>query len=320
MDLGAFAEEVLDAVAGICGDTVVESHEQASHVLEALCRRPGANQRELAAVFGLTLEQFARSREHKERCEAGREQELREKDPVWANLCLSDAIYTWNALIERINHAAHWREEFREMVLTVENGEEASDEESEPCSPATEAASGVATAIRSVLGGSDEAPAGDVKMTTLGSQTAPAMLASEETRAKARQMVARHLEPAPDTMRLRLAQRLDDELFEFCPDDKEYRHAARSLVANLRRNQMLAAGYATGRVPPQWLVLAEYEALAPRLLQLTRRLVRVECAKQAKHDDESARLRQKMSDAGKGTYAAPPASEGRGGRDEQEQH
>lgn len=287
MDLGAFAEEVIDAVAGICGDAIVETHAQAAHVLEALCRRPGANQREVAAVFGLSLEQFARSRDVTRMRDSGEEAKIQREDPVWHDICVSDAIYTWNVLIERINQAAHWREEFRGMVMSVENGDDSSsDEEGGDCDPEARE-----TQNQEVVSAAPE------------SQMA---LASAQTRQKARELFARHLEPAPELMRRRLSQRLDDEIFERNPDDKEYRHQARGLVANLRRNQMLAAGYATGRVPPQWLVTAEHEALAARGKQFQRRVERITCAKEAKHDDESAALRRKMWGMAKGTDLAPP--------------
>lgn len=288
MDLGNFAEEVLEAVAGICGDAVVESQEQASHVLDALCRRPGANSRELAAVFGLSHEQLARTREvTRLRSEGGGAEKVRwEEDPVWANICASDAVYTWNVLIERINQAAHWREEFRELANADDEDGGSSGGEDELAEDASVAGSDAVAA---------RAPDGVVAEV------------SSKARAKARVMLAKHLDPAPEGLRCHLTRRLDDEIFEKCPADKDYRHCARSITANLRRNPMLAAGYATGRVPPQWLVLADEEALAPRMRQLQRRCLRVEGLKQAREDDDSAALRRKMWEVAKGTDLAPPA-------------
>jgi len=286
MDLGNFAEEVLEAVAGICGDAVVETHEQANHVLDALCRRPGTNSRELAAVFGVSHEQLARTREvSRLRSEGDDAEEIRwEEDPVWANLCASDAVYTWNVLIERINHAAHWREEFRELA----NGEDDED--------------------GALSGGEDEnvSVAGSDILAVAGAQEGAVAEVSAKTRAKARELLARHLEPAPEGLRRHLTRRLDDEIFEKCLVDKDYRHCARSITANLRRNPTLAAGYATGRVPPQWLVLADDEALAPRMRQLQRRVLRVEVMKEAREDDETAELRRKMWQIAKATNLAPP--------------
>jgi len=192
MDLGNFAEEVLEAVAGICGDAVVETHEQANHVLDALCRRPGTNSRELAAVFGVSHEQLARTREvSRLRSEGDDAEEIRwEEDPVWANLCASDAVYTWNVLIERINHAAHWREEFRELA----NGEDDED--------------------GALSGGEDEnvSVAGSDILAVAGAQEGAVAEVSAKTRAKARELLARHLEPAPEGLRRHLTRRLDDEI------------------------------------------------------------------------------------------------------------
>mmetsp|Transcript_19409 Transcript_19409/g.51859 ORF Transcript_19409/g.51859 Transcript_19409/m.51859 type:complete len:295 (+) Transcript_19409:127-1011(+) len=286
MDLGIFAEEVLEAVAGICGDTIVETHEQARHVLDALCQRPGTNTRELAAVFGLTHEQLARTREvSRLKSEGATAERTRwEADPVWANLCASDAVYTWNVLIERINQAAHWREEFRELANAEgdEDGGLSGGEEAENAS----------------IAGSDTM--------SVRAQDGVVAEVSAKTRAKARDLLAKHLDIAPEGLRGHLTRRLDDEIFEKCPADKDYRHCARSITANLRRNPMLAAGYATGRVPPQWLILADEEALAPRMRQLQRRVLRVESLKEAREDEDTAGLRRKMWQVAKATDLAPP--------------
>lgn len=50
----------------------IQPRAQAAHVLDALCRRPGTDQRELAAVFGVSHEQLARSREAARAQEEGR--------------------------------------------------------------------------------------------------------------------------------------------------------------------------------------------------------------------------------------------------------
>jgi len=297
--LGMFADEVLDAVAGICGDAVVENHTQAAGVLEALCKRPGTDQRELAAVFGLTREQLGKSREFSRRRSEGKEAELREKDAVWASLCNSDAVYTWNVLIERINHAAHWREEFRELANEDDDGASASSDD-EPTHIELEA--------REAADESKRAPPKDE-----GESESPspakhrlAAEASRRTREKAQELMAKHLDPAPEALRRRLARRLDAEIFERCPSDRDYRHLARTIVANLKRNTMLAAGYATGRVPPQWLVLADAEALAPRLTQLGRRCMRSESSREALEDDETVQTRRRMWAVAKGQDLQPP--------------
>mmetsp|Transcript_112727 Transcript_112727/g.273731 ORF Transcript_112727/g.273731 Transcript_112727/m.273731 type:complete len:263 (-) Transcript_112727:43-831(-) len=261
MDLGAFAEEVLDAVAGICGDVVVETHTQAAHVLDALVRRPGTDRRELAAVFGVSFEQL-------ERCRSGGHEES--KDAVYDNICRLDAVYTWNALIERINQAAHWREEFREMWN--DDDEAASDEEELPADEASPSSPSPAEGGRAATELACEDPA-------LGRP------AAAEARERARALFAKHLD-APEPLRRRLVQRLDEEILERCPEDRDYRHCARGVGANLRRNTMLAAGYTAGRVPPQWIVACDVEALAPRMRQLQRRVMRRECLKEAVEEEE----------------------------------
>jgi len=278
MDLGNFAEEVHDTVVGICGDAVVETHTQAEHVLDALLRRPGMNHRELAAVFGITLEQL-------ERCRAGGCEES--QNDVYDNLCRLDAVYTWNVLIQRINHAAHWREEFREMWNEDDSSSEEEDE------MAGEAAG---------VGPQDGLPG---KLDKQGQQGSTEQLVSAGTREKARALLAKHLD-APERLRRRLIRRLDDEVTERCPEEKDYRHCARSITANFRRNTMLAAGYAAGRVPPQWIVLCDAEALAPRMRQLQRRVLRNECLKEVREDEATAELKRRAWVAARATDLAPP--------------
>mmetsp|Transcript_68978 Transcript_68978/g.194528 ORF Transcript_68978/g.194528 Transcript_68978/m.194528 type:complete len:293 (-) Transcript_68978:49-927(-) len=275
MDLGAFAEEVLDTVGGICGDAIVETHEQASHVLDALLRRPGSNRHELAAVFGVTFEQLERC------CNRGREDTSNE---VYANLCELDAVYTWNVLMSRINHAAHWREEFRDLQNLDEDGTDAEEEEAEDVgldmkSPDNDSQNGVAAVSAAQKDGK--------------------RIASAETRAKARKLLAKHLD-APEVLKERLAQKLDDEIMEHCPENKDYTYCARSIAANFRRNTMLAAGYTSGRVPPQWIVLSSDEALATRMGQLQRRCLRVESLKDSQMDDETAEQRRQAWHAARG--------------------
>jgi len=283
MDLGAFAEEVLEAVAGICGDTVVESHEQAADVLDALFQRPGVDTRELAAVFGVTSVQLSNAREAQRAKQDGREERRKKSNPVWWGLCESDAVYTWNVLTERINQAAHWREEFRDLSH-AEGACEASEAEASEDEPAL---------------------AEDVSVTSEAGDPSQSQ-ASSTTRSKAQELMARHLEAAPEALRKQLAARLDLELFERFPSDKEYRPAARALTANLRRNTSLAAGYATGRVPPQWLVSVGFEALAPRLRQFQRRVEHKECENEVFEDADAAEMRRQMWDAAKGANLAPP--------------
>lgn len=59
--------------------------------------------------------------------------------------------------------------------------------------------------------------------------------------------VARHLEPAPDVLRRRLTRRLDAEMFEKCPSEREYRHLART---SARRSHRGAAPAAISSVRP----------------------------------------------------------------------
>eukprot|EP00931_Biecheleriopsis_adriatica_P107897 TRINITY_DN82239_c0_g1_i1.p1 TRINITY_DN82239_c0_g1~~TRINITY_DN82239_c0_g1_i1.p1 ORF type:complete len:309 (-),score=86.00 TRINITY_DN82239_c0_g1_i1:11-892(-) len=288
MDLGHFAEEVLDAVTGICGDTVVESHEQASHVLDALTRRPGAHARELAAVFGVSLEQF-------ERCRAGGREKT--QDEVYADLCRSDAIFTWNVLIQRINAAAHWKEEFREMQNAGDGDTSSEEEEGED-------------RLQERLGDEKHTAHEEVTDTLKVPEDAALVgspdLAPAAARAKVQELLERQLD-APEALRRRLARRLEAEVFEHVPGKKDFTHRARSIVANLRRNTMLAAGYAAGRVPPSWLVLADHEALAPRMSQLHRRMFRAECMNEVREPEEEEKLRQRCWRTAKGTDLAPPA-------------
>lgn len=304
MDLGAFAEEVLDAVANVCGDQVVENHTQAAHVLDALMRRPGAVRRELAAVFGLSLEQLERGR-----APDGLEET---NDPVYSDLCYSDAVYTWNVLMERINQAAHWREEFRDLRdVDARSDSEASDVED-----------GSGSAISPIESGMPVDSAG-LGAESQGERNVPDMSimedvevgsvkvcsqfvrAGDNTRARAREVLAKRLD-APELLKRRLARRLEEEIFEAFPEDKDYRHCTRSVTANLRRNTMLAAGYAAGRVPPQWMVRADVEALAPRLAQLQRRVFRNECLREVQLDDESAEVKRRAWAAARGEDLAPP--------------
>lgn len=278
MDLACFAEEVLEAVAGICGDTVVESHDQAKHVIDSFLRRPGTDRRELAAVFGLTLDQLENSR--------GPEldgPQRPEQNEVYAGICQSDAVYTWNIIIQRINQAAHWREEFRDMQNDADGDGFDGDTDGGDCDLGADHA---------------EAPlAATVDVS-----------AAAATRDRARALLAKQLD-APEKLRRCLVDRLESEIFEHRPEvngDVEYRRCVRGIAANLRRNTMLAAGYAAGRVPPQWIVLASTEALAPRIVQLTRRVDRKEFLKQAKYDDETNEEKNRMWNMARGTDLAPP--------------
>lgn len=304
MDLGAFAEEVLDAVANICGDRVVESHTQAAHVLDALMRRPGAVRRELAAVFGLSLEQLERGR-----APGGLEET---NDPVYADLCYSDAVYTWNVLMERINQAAHWREEFRDLRdVEAPSDSEASDVEdtsSSAINPTEACVSADSAGFGAESKGEGIAPdASSMEDVEVGSVEGSSKFvrAGDSTRARAREVLAKRLD-APELLKRRLARRLEEEIFEAFPEDKDYRHCTRSVTANLRRNTMLAAGYTAGRVPPQWMVRADVEALAPRLAQLRRRVFRNESLRESQMDDESAEVKRRAWAAARGEGLAPP--------------
>jgi len=273
MDLGLFADEVLEAVEGICGDRVVETHEQAANVLNALSRRPGMNSHELAAVFGVTYEQLERCRH------LGKEDSNNE---VYENIIWLDAVYTWNKIIQRINEAAHWREEYRDMQhgCNEDDHEEVDDTDTEACN-----------AVNISSPDSDSRNELDKQV--------------NKTREKARTLLTKYFD-TPAALTQQLVQRLEDEIFEHHPGDNDYRHATRTIAANLRRNTMLATGYAMGRVPPQWVVLASTEALATRYVQLNRRLHRNDCLKESLLDDEAAELRRQAWAAAKGTDLAPP--------------
>eukprot|EP00930_Biecheleria_cincta_P011186 TRINITY_DN11377_c0_g1_i1.p1 TRINITY_DN11377_c0_g1~~TRINITY_DN11377_c0_g1_i1.p1 ORF type:complete len:319 (-),score=69.08 TRINITY_DN11377_c0_g1_i1:89-985(-) len=293
MDLGVFADEVLDTVAGICGDSVVETHEQAGHVLDSLARRPGANAREMAAVFGVSLEQFERCRSR------DWEKNDDKKAAVWTNICRSDAIFTWNVLIQRINAAAHWKEEFRDMQ---NEGDHSSDEEDEE--QAVVAQDGqLEVAIPQAVVAQD----GQLDVAIPDANALAMEVAGEASRAKCRELLERQLDCASAALGRRLARRLEAEIFEHCPGKKDFTHAARCVVANLRRNTMLAGGYAIGRVPPEWIILADHEALAPRMRQLQRRVFRAECKKEVRMAEDEEKIRSRMWRTAKGTDLAPPA-------------
>eukprot|EP00929_Paragymnodinium_shiwhaense_P003819 TRINITY_DN104498_c0_g1_i1.p1 TRINITY_DN104498_c0_g1~~TRINITY_DN104498_c0_g1_i1.p1 ORF type:complete len:285 (-),score=64.44 TRINITY_DN104498_c0_g1_i1:97-951(-) len=276
MDLAVFSEEVADAVQGICGDRVIESHAQAASVLDALLRKPSSNARELAAVLGVTLEQL-------ERCKhRGKENT---SDAVYADMCRNDAVYTWNVLIQRVNQAAHWSEEYRD----IRDGEEATDLED----ALVLASDGMASDATSDVG---EARTKD-----------GAVEVSKEARKKATDMLAKRLEGADnDAIRLRLGERLEQEVFEAYPEEKDYKNCARAIAANLRRNPMLAANYAAGRIPPAWLVNAHVSALAPRMAKLQRRVIRCEVLKEVQECEEVQEVRRKATRAGGGKELQPP--------------
>lgn len=283
MDLGNFADEVLDAVAGLCGDAIVEDFNKACDVLDALARKPGRDRRELAAAFGLTLQQFENCRQR------GFQDET--SNAVYADLCRSDAIYAGNLLIQRINEAAHWREEFRDLQNAGDQGEE--DDCSEAGTVPEEDGDTAAVRDVEVRGAATEAIAADV-------------------RCRASAVLAKHLD-ASDTLKRSLVRRLDEEIHERCPLEKDYRHCVRSIAASLRRNTMLAAAYTSGRVPPQWVVNASGDALAPRMAKLGVRMLQKENLKDSRMDDVTAEQRRKSQLAGHGTNLAPPAPNELGG-------
>lgn len=294
MDLGAFADAVLDAVAGIGGDAVIETHEQAGYVLDALLRQPSIDRRELAAVFGLSLEQL-------ERCRAGGNEG--ECNEVYANFCRADAVYAGNLLLERINQAAHWREEFRDMLNMAEGSDDES--EGEQIEDAAEAPADVTVSLPRADRTSSRLAGEEDGKDSAGEGCQPVKIAPASARGKARALLGRHLDLL-DPLKRRLVRRLEEEIFERNPEDKQYRHACRSIAANLRRNTMLAAGYGAGRVPPEWLVSASFEALAPRLMKLQRRALRSECLHDAKFDEVNADIRSRFWRAARGTDLAPP--------------
>jgi len=275
MDLGSFADEVLEAVAGLCGDTVVEDFDKACNVLETLAGRPGRDRRELAAALGLTLNQL-------ESCRQGGVKDG--GNSVFDDLCHSDAVYAGNVLIQRINEAAHWREEFRDMQTAADLGEEYD------CS---EADAGLDNT-------GDDACLRGIPDTEMGGCGITA-----DVRSRASGLLAKHLD-ASEGLKQRLVSRLEEEICEGHPVDKDYRHCVRSIAANLRRNPMLAASFTAGRVPPQWVVNANREALAPRLSKLGARAVRKELFTEATCEEAVNELRRLAQNVGRGTELAPP--------------
>lgn len=271
MDLGDFADEVLHVVEGVCGDAVVETHEQATLVLATLMRKPGRDRVEVCAALGVDPRQdfvIALSREGV--------YELTENDEAFASLCRADAVYTRNMLIQRVNQAATWREEYRDLASGSTTEEPASDDD---C---------------------------DDGFSVEGSLHKDG--AREGCRARALKLFAKHLEAAPQGLSLQLARRLEDEVHEQHPDEKDYRCHARSIASNLRRNEKLAANYASGRVPPQWVAQCGFEALAPRTQQMQRRAFKSEALWESKMDDEAAAMKSHANEVGKATNLAPPPS------------
>jgi len=288
MDVASLAQEALEVVGALCGDSVVESHEQAARVLEVMLKKPGRESREFAAVLNVTPEQLARCVE----CGllAGREASPlhRGGDAVYTELCWADAVYTLNMLMQRVNQVAHWTEEFQELRDRADGSGSAEEED--------------------VLADMDDATsiASDGAMSG-GAVERGANFVATSARAKAVGLLAKRLEAAASqALRQRLAMRLEEEIFEQFPDNGDYRCCVRDIAANLRRNLSLAAAYSDGRVPPQWLVRVDIAALAPRLTQLQRRALRTECMKEALCDDETAELKHQANLAGKATDLAPP--------------
>jgi len=293
MDLGELSEEVLDIVQTLCGDTFVETHEQAADVLAALFQKPERNERELAAWLGVTFEQLVRCRAGACSPKTATYSSTRvafEDGAVPAELCRMDAIYTWNVLIQRINQASHWQTEYQELVEEAAGGAELED------------------------GGLDNVDIDDTASvasvdTATMSVTSTEMAVPASTRAKTVEVIVSRLatstKPSSQLVH-RVAERLEREIFEQYPQDKDYKCCARSMAANLRRNAPLASGCASGRIPPEWMVRADHEALASRVQQMTRRVLRSECLKEVKLDDASAELKRKTNEAGRGTNIAPP--------------
>merc|ERR1712012_951690 len=97
-----------------------------------------------------------------------------------------------------------------------------------------------------------------------------------------------------------LTTRLEEEIFELHPENKDYRPFSRSILANLKRNTGLTGSYSAGRIPPQWIVRSDAFALAKRNVQLHRRIFRSECMKEAKLDDRTSAFKRHCDAAGKG--------------------
>lgn len=225
-------------------------------------------------VFGVSLEQLERCREwgHEGSC-----------DPIFAGLCRDDAVHTGNVILSRINQAAHWREEFRDMQGADDS---CSDDDS---------------------GDVDEITPSAHEMRSDGAfvDVTVARTATASARRRARALLLRHID-AHESLQHQLVRRLEQECFEAYPEDKAYRQCCRAIAANLRRNTMLAAGFSGGLVPPQWIVLADTEALATRMGKLQRRAFRCESLKDAKLDDVNADIRRQFWAAARGTDLAPP--------------
>jgi len=286
MDLASFSEEVLDAVAGLCGDAVVESHSQAADVLDALARRPGRDRRELAAILGMSLQQLECCRHRGD---------VVATHFSYADMCQADAIYAGNLLIQRINEAAHWREEFRDLQNAEEIGND--DEGSDGANFHDEDGDADTRLISAKSGDSTELARNGI---------------TTEVRARASALLAKHLD-ASEPLRHLLTKRLEEEIFERQPSEKDFRHAARSIAASLRRNTMLAAGYTAGRIPPQWIVNANGEALVPRLQKMATRADRVYTMKECACDEETSAFKAKARAAGLGMNLQPPAQNDLGG-------
>merc|ERR1712008_103037 len=128
-------------------------------------------------------------------------------------------------------------------------------------------------------------------------------LVSSQTREKARALLAKQID-APEALKRRLIQRLD--IFLRSTQVTVTIAIAPVLSPVIYGGTMLAAGFSCGRVPPQWIVLCDAEALAPRMQQLGRRLLRKENLRDALQDDETAECRRKAWIAARGTDLAPP--------------
>merc|ERR1711865_1102451 len=109
---------------------------------------------------------------------------------------------------------------------------------------------------------------------------------------------------------------MGEEVHERYPGEKDYRHCVRSIAAGLRRNTMLAAGYTSGRIPPQWIINSNGEALAPRFAKLGTRVIRKENLHDALQDEETAELRRRAKIAGNASELAPPPQNENGGVNE----
>lgn len=262
MDLGNFAERFLETAESLCGEAVVESHDQAQRILDCLLDGPEiqrVNAHELAAVLGMSFEKL-------QRCRAKLKEDPRPDGVVFDNITNCDATFTWNMILQRINDAAQWSLEFKQFQEeTEEDAMEVEGDDNEP---------GDSTEIMS---------ASDSQQLTLS-----------ESQTKAIAVLEKVLIDAPQVLRTFLTHRLAEEVAEHWSDDVSFRQRIRSVVSNLKRNHKLLDSFISGRVPPRWLATVDVSALAHEKVQLVRQANRIQTMKAAEVDEETYKLHERF--------------------------